>query len=76
MKLNQLQKMDPTVLGHLHSQVTNNSSYRCFGPKKAWEHLSQCNRRELLDIYLNEIGIIGYTQQILTAIDEIDRVTP
>lgn len=62
--------LSATVRGHLmngyedYKEVLNRT-----------EELEWCSRSELFEKYLNAIGIFGYGEQILSALNDIDKAT-
>lgn len=70
--MNKIMEMSATVRGHLVSQVAGYDAL----PSAILEVLPRLqieSPRRLLDLYLNEIGIIGFTDQIIHAISEINK---
>lgn len=71
---NNITQMNATVRRHLMNQVEP-ADATASETLAAFQKLEIETPRELLDHYLTEIGIIGFTDQIIHAIAEINKAT-
>jgi hypothetical protein len=67
--------MDSSIKANIIAHMLENGRYRCKTREDAKIAMASMSKHELLDIYLSEIGIIGYTTQILQAVNEIQMYT-
>jgi hypothetical protein len=69
---NNIDKMDATVRGHLRSQLTPYAGAEV-DVNRIDAQLVDMSSNRMFDLYMREIGIIGFTNQILHALSEINK---